>query len=85
MIGGTLNQSGGFVMRAEKVGRDTLLAQIVQMVAAAQRSRAPIRGWPIGSPAGSCRLVIAVALVAFVAWAMFGPRAALRLSRWSPR
>ena len=73
MIGGTLNQSGSFVMRAEKVGRDTLLAQIVQMVAQAQRTRAPIQrladqvsGWFV--PA-----VIAVALLAFAAWAMFGP------------
>ena len=43
MIAGTLNQSGGFVMRADKVGRDTLLSQIVKMVADAQRSRAPIQ------------------------------------------
>jgi Cu+-exporting ATPase len=73
VIGGTLNASGSFVMRAEKVGRDTLLSQIVQMVAAAQRSRAPIQrladqvsGWFV--PA-----VIAVALIAFASWATFGP------------
>jgi Cu+-exporting ATPase len=73
VIAGTVNQTGSFVMRAEKVGRDTLLAQIVQMVAAAQRSRAPIQrladqvaGWFV--PA-----VIAVAILAFVAWATFGP------------
>ena len=73
VIGGTINRSGGFVMRAEKVGRDTMLAQIVQMVAAAQRSRAPIQrladqvaGWFV--PA-----VIAVAVLAFAAWATFGP------------
>jgi Cu+-exporting ATPase len=73
LIGGTLNQTGTFVMRAEKVGRDTVLAQIVQMVAAAQRSRAPIQrladqvsGWFV--PA-----VIMIALIAFAAWAMFGP------------
>jgi Cu+-exporting ATPase len=73
VIGGTLNASGSFIMRAEKVGRDTLLAQIVHMVASAQRSRAPIQrladqvaGWFV--PA-----VIAVALLAFAAWAMFGP------------
>jgi len=73
VIAGTLNQSGGFVMRADKVGRDTLLSQIVQMVAQAQRSRAPIQrladrvaGWFV--PA-----VILVALLAFTAWAMFGP------------
>jgi Cu+-exporting ATPase len=74
LIGGTLNGSGGFVMRAEKVGRDTMLAHIVQMVATAQRSRAPIQrladrvaGWFV--PA-----VIAVALIAFAAWAAFGPQ-----------
>ncbi len=73
VIAGTLNQSGGFVMRADKVGRDTLLSQIVQMVADAQRSRAPIQrladqvaGWFV--PA-----VIIVALLAFGAWAWFGP------------
>jgi Cu+-exporting ATPase len=73
VIAGTLNQTGSFVMHAEKVGRDTVLAQIVQMVAAAQRSRAPIQrladrvaGWFV--PA-----VIAVALVAFAAWATYGP------------
>jgi Cu+-exporting ATPase len=73
VIGGTLNASGSFVMRAEKIGRDTLLSQIVQMVASAQRSRAPIQrladqvaGWFV--PA-----VIAIALVAFAAWATFGP------------
>ena len=73
VIGGTLNTTGSFVMRAEKVGRDTMLSQIVQMVAAAQRSRAPIQrladqvsGWFV--PA-----VISVAIVAFVAWSIFGP------------
>src|SRR5437868_7493029 len=73
VIAGTLNQSGGFVMRAEKVGRDTLLSQIVKMVAEAQRSRAPIQrladqvaGWFV--PA-----VIVVAVIAFGAWAYFGP------------
>jgi Cu+-exporting ATPase len=73
VIGGTINASGSFVMRADKIGRDTLLSQIVQMVASAQRSRAPIQrladqvaGWFV--PA-----VIAVALIAFAAWATFGP------------
>ena len=73
VIGGTLNTSGSVVMRADKIGRDTLLSQIVQMVATAQRSRAPIQrladrvaGWFV--PA-----VIAVALIAFAAWATFGP------------
>jgi P-type Cu+ transporter len=73
---GTLNQTGGFVMRAEKVGADTLLSQIVHMVAAAQRSRAPIQrladqiaGWFV--PA-----VIAVAAVTFVVWLAWGPEPA---------
>ena len=73
VIGGTLNASGSFVMRADRIGRDTLLSQIVQMVATAQRSRAPIQrladriaGWFVPT-------VIAVALIAFAAWATFGP------------
>ena len=74
VIAGTLNTTGSFLMRAEKVGRDTMLSQIVQMIARAQRSRAPIQrladqvaGWFV--PA-----VIAVALIAFAAWATFGPQ-----------
>jgi Cu+-exporting ATPase len=70
---GTLNQTGGFVMRAQKVGADTLLSQIVHMVAAAQRSRAPIQrmadqvaGWFV--PA-----VMAVAALTFIAWLVWGP------------
>src|SRR4051794_37634707 len=73
VIAGTLNTTGGFVMRAEKVGRDTMLARIVQMVAAAQRSRAPIQrladqvaGWFV--PA-----VIAAALLAVSARGLYGP------------
>ena len=73
VIGGTLNQTGSFVMRADKVGRDTMLAQIVQMVATAQRSRAPIQrladqvaGWFVPT-------VILVAVLAFIAWAVYGP------------
>jgi len=73
VIAGTLNRSGGFVMRAEKVGSDTMLSQIVQMVALAQRSRAPIQrladqvaGWFV--PA-----VIVIAIAAFAAWAVYGP------------
>ena len=72
-IGGTINQTGALVIRADKVGRDTMLARIVQMVSEAQRSRAPIQrladqvsGWFV--PA-----VIGIALVAFVAWAIWGP------------
>ncbi|MDP3853328.1 heavy metal translocating P-type ATPase [Phenylobacterium sp.] len=73
VVGGSINKTGSFVMRAEKIGADTLLAQIVQMVAQAQRSRAPIQrmadlvsGWFV--PA-----VIAVAVAAFAVWALVGP------------
>ena len=55
VIGGTVNGTGSFVMRAERVGSDTLLAQIVQMVGEAQRSRAPIQRLADRSPASSCR------------------------------
>ena len=73
VIGGTMNQSGGFVMRAEKIGRDTLLAQIVQMVAKAQRSRAPIQRLADQVSAWFVPAVILSALLAFAAWAMWGP------------
>jgi Cu+-exporting ATPase len=73
VIGGTLNKSGSFVMRADKVGRDTLLSQIVQMVASAQRSRAPIQRVADQVSAWFVPAVIAVALIAFAAWAAFGP------------
>jgi len=73
VIGGTLNKSGSFVMRADKVGRDTLLSQIVQMVASAQRSRAPIQRLADQVSAWFVPAVIAVALLAFAAWAAFGP------------
>ncbi|MCA1368350.1 copper-translocating P-type ATPase [Bradyrhizobium sp. BRP14] len=73
LIGGTMNKTGGFVMETGKVGRDTMLSQIVQMVAEAQRSRAPIQrladevsGWFV--PA-----VILIAIVAFATWMWIGP------------
>jgi Cu+-exporting ATPase len=73
VIGGTINQSGALVIRADKIGRDTMLARIVQMVADAQRSRAPIQrmadrvaGWFV--PA-----VLLVAVAAFAAWGLWGP------------
>lgn len=73
VIGGTVNQGGGLLLRAAKVGRNTMLARIVDMVARAQRSRAPIQrladqvaGWFVAA-------VIAAALLAFAAWMMFGP------------
>ena len=73
VTGGTINKSGSFIMRADKVGRDTLLSQIVQMVASAQRSRAPIQRLADHVSAWFVPAVIAVALVAFAAWAVFGP------------
>jgi P-type Cu+ transporter len=73
VIGGTLNQSGAFVMRADRIGRDTVLAQIVQMVAQAQRSRAPIQRLADKVSGWFVPLVLAVAALAFVAWAIWGP------------
>ncbi len=73
VIGGTMNQSGGFVMRADKVGRDTMLAQIVQMVAQAQRSRAPIQRLADQVAAWFVPAVIAAALLAFAVWSIWGP------------
>jgi Cu+-exporting ATPase len=73
VIGGTLNQSGAFVMRADRIGRDTVLAQIVQMVAQAQRSRAPIQRLADQVSGWFVPLVIAVAALAFAAWAIWGP------------
>jgi Cu+-exporting ATPase len=73
VIAGTLNTTGSFLMRAEKVGRDTMLSQIVQMVAQAQRSRAPIQGLADQVSGWFVPLVIAVALLAFAAWAIWGP------------
>jgi Cu+-exporting ATPase len=73
LVGGTLNQTGSFIMQADKVGSDTMLSRIVEMVAAAQRSRAPIQrladqvsGWFVPT-------VIGVAILAFIAWAEWGP------------
>jgi Cu+-exporting ATPase len=70
---GTLNQTGGFVMRAEKVGADTLLSQIVHMVAAAQRSRAPIQRMADQVAGWFVPVVILVAALTFGAWLAWGP------------
>ena len=70
---GTLNQTGGFVMRAEKVGADTLLSQIVHMVAAAQRSRAPIQRMADQVAGWFVPVVILTAALTFVAWLVWGP------------
>ncbi len=73
VIAGTLLGSGSFIMKAEKVGRDTMLARIVQMVADAQRSRAPIQRLADQVSGWFVPLVIAVAVLAFVAWSIWGP------------
>jgi len=73
VIAGAINKTGGFVMKAEKVGADTLLARIVQMVAQAQRSRAPIQRLADQVSAWFVPAVIAAAVLAFAAWAAFGP------------
>jgi Cu+-exporting ATPase len=77
VIGGTLNQTGTLVLRAEKVGRETMLARIVQMVADAQRSRAPIQRLADRVAGWFVPLVVLVALLAFVAWAIWGPAPSL--------
>jgi P-type Cu+ transporter len=77
VIGGSVNGTGTFVMRAEKVGRDTLLAQIVDLVAKAQRSRAPIQSLADRVSAWFVPTVVLVAVVAFVVWLLFGPSPAL--------
>jgi Cu+-exporting ATPase len=73
VTGGTVNGTGTFLMRAERVGRDTLLAQIVRMVSEAQRSRAPIQRLADTVSSWFVPIVIAVALVTFVAWSVYGP------------
>ncbi|CAN7661855.1 copper-translocating P-type ATPase [Bosea sp. LjRoot9] len=77
VIGGTLNGQGAFVMRADKVGHDTMLAQIVQMVAKAQRSRAPIQRLADLVAAWFVPAVVAIAVAAFAAWALWGPQPAM--------
>jgi Cu+-exporting ATPase len=73
VIGGTLNRSGALVITAQKIGRDTMLAQIVQLVADAQRSRAPIQRLADQVSGYFVPAVIATAILAFAAWAIWGP------------
>ena len=73
VIGATLNQTGSIVIRAERVGRDTLLAQIVQLVGRAQRSRAPIQRLADVVASWFVPIVIAIAVVAAVVWGLAGP------------
>ncbi len=80
VIGGTVNGTGSFIMRAERVGEATLLAQIVRMVSEAQRSRAPIQRVADKVAAWFVPIVIAVAVVTFVAWFLVGPEPRLAYS-----
>lgn len=73
VIGGTMNQTGSFIMKAERVGKDTMLSQIVHMVAEAQRSRAPIQRLADIVASWFVPIVILVAILAFIAWGIFGP------------
>ncbi|NBW75765.1 MAG: heavy metal translocating P-type ATPase [Sphingomonadaceae bacterium] len=77
LIGGTINQTGALVMRADKIGRDTMLARIVQMVADAQRSRAPIQQLADTVSGWFVPVVIAVAAIAFIVWSLVGPAPAM--------
>lgn len=77
LIGGTINQTGALVMRADKIGRDTMLARIVQMVADAQRSRAPIQRLADAVAAWFVPAVILVAIAAFITWSLIGPSPAM--------
>jgi Cu+-exporting ATPase len=73
VVGGTVNQTGSFVMRAEKLGSETLLAQIVRMVAEAQRSRAPIQSLADKVSGYFVPAVLLVAVLTFIAWSLWGP------------
>jgi P-type Cu+ transporter len=77
LIGGTVNGTGSLIMRADKIGADTMLARIVAMVSEAQRSRAPIQALADKVSGYFVPAVLGVAVVAFVAWAAFGPAPAL--------
>jgi Cu+-exporting ATPase len=77
VIGGTINQTGSFLMRAEKVGSETLLSRIVQMVAEAQRSRAPIQGLADKVSSYFVPAVVLIAILTFIAWTLWGPEPSL--------
>nr|WP_028671970.1 heavy metal translocating P-type ATPase [Saccharospirillum impatiens] len=77
VVGGSINQQGSFIMRTDKVGRDTMLSQIVQMVASAQRSRAPIQGLADKVAGWFVPAVIVIAVIAFVVWSIVGPAPAM--------
>lgn len=77
VIGATINQTGSFLMRAERIGPETLLSQIVQMVSEAQRSRAPIQKLADSVASWFVPAVIGVAIITFFLWAVFGPAPAM--------
>src|SRR5499433_36502 len=77
VTGGTVNGTGSFIMRAERVGSDTLLAQIVRMVAEAQRSRAPIQKLADVVAGYFVPAVVLVAIITFIVWALIGPEPAM--------
>ncbi|RUU57202.1 HAD-IC family P-type ATPase, partial [Mesorhizobium sp. M2C.T.Ca.TU.002.02.1.1] len=77
LTGGTLNKNGSLVMRAEKVGAETTLSRIVELVAKAQRSRAPIQGLADRVSFYFVPAVVLVAIIAFIAWALLGPSPSL--------
>ncbi len=74
VTGGTINGTGGLVIRAEKVGEDTMLAKIVEMVASAQRSRAPIQALADKVSGYFVPAVVLIAIIAFVLWSIYGPQ-----------
>lgn len=73
VTGGTINQSGSFIMQAERVGRDTLLAQIVQMVNDAQRTRPPIQRFADAASSYFVPAVVLIAILTFLVWSLIGP------------
>src|SRR5216117_2317744 len=77
VIGATVNQTGSFLMRAERIGSETMLAQIVEMVAEAQRSRAPIQKLADTVSGYFVPAVMAIAVLTFIIWSIFGPAPAM--------
>jgi len=77
VIGATVNQTGSFLMRAERIGSETLLAQIVQMVAEAQRTRAPIQKLADTVSGYFVPAVVGIAVLTFIVWSVFGPAPAM--------